>query len=72
MSKKDGSHDKSKNEKSGKKKNTSLRLEGKMLKALKILAIQEDTSVQRIIEELVSAHLAAKGVSLGGDGESDH
>ena len=40
------------------KKNTSLRLSGKTLKALKIRAIEEETSVQKIIEKLVEAYLA--------------
>lgn len=40
-----------------KKKNTSLRLEVKTLKALKIRAIEEDTSVQKIIERLVENYL---------------
>ncbi|MCC2596692.1 hypothetical protein LKR43_10105 [Pusillimonas sp. MFBS29] len=39
------------------KKNTSLRLEKKTLKALKIRAIEQDTSVQRIIETLIQAYL---------------
>ena len=39
------------------KKNTSLRLDYKTLKALKIIAIENDTSVQRIIEELVQKYL---------------
>ncbi|NYT86729.1 hypothetical protein [Pollutimonas harenae] len=39
------------------KKNTSLRLEKKTLKALKIRAIQEDTSVQKIIETLVQEYI---------------
>lgn len=39
------------------KKNTSLRLESSMLKALKIRAIQEDTSVQVILERLVEEYL---------------
>lgn len=48
-----------KSEKSGKdgKKNTSLRLSGKTLKALKIRAIEEDTSVQKIIETLIEEYL---------------
>ncbi len=41
----------------GDKKNTSLRLSGKTLKALKIKAIEEDTSVQKIIEMLVEDYL---------------
>ena len=40
------------------KKNTSLRLDNKTLKAMKIIAIENDTSVQRIIEELVQKYLA--------------
>ena len=45
-------------EKSGKsKKNTSLRLDSKTLKALKIRAIEEGTSVQKIIETLVNEYL---------------
>ena len=45
-------------EKSGKsKKNTSLRLDGKTLKALKIRAIEDGTSVQKIIETLVNDYL---------------
>ena len=39
------------------KKNTSLRLDNKTLKALKIIAIENDTSVLKIIEELVKKYL---------------
>lgn len=39
------------------KKNTSLRLDAKTLKALKIRAIEEDTSVQKILELLVKGYL---------------
>jgi len=39
------------------KKNTSLRLENKTLKRLKIKAIHEDKSVQKILEELIEAYL---------------
>lgn len=39
------------------KKNTSLRLDRKTLKALKIRAIEEDTSVQKIIETLIETYL---------------
>lgn len=39
------------------KKNTSLRLDKKTLKALKIRAIEEDTSVQKLIEKLVIDYL---------------
>ena len=44
------------------KKNTSLRLERKTLKALKIRAIEEDTSVQKIIERLVEDYLSTPKV----------
>ena len=40
-----------------KKKNTSLRLEAKTLKKLKIRAIEDETSVQAIIEQLVEEYL---------------
>ena len=40
-----------------KKKNTSLRLEAKMLKKLKIRAIEDETSIQAIIEQLVAEYL---------------
>lgn len=43
------------------KKNTSLRLNKKTLKALKMRAIEEDTSVQKIIEQLIEAYLEAPG-----------
>lgn len=43
------------------KKNTSLRLDRKTLKALKIRAIEEGTSVQKIIETLVEEYLNAPG-----------
>lgn len=39
------------------KKNTSLRLDRKTLKALKIRAIEEETSVQKIIEQLIEAYI---------------
>ena len=39
------------------KKNTSLRLGTKTLKALKIKAIEDDTSVQKILETLVEGYL---------------
>lgn len=39
------------------KKNTSLRLDSKTLKALKIRAIEEDSSVQAVIESLVHLYL---------------
>lgn len=39
------------------KKNTSLRLEKQTLKALKILAIEQETSVQSLIEKLIHAYL---------------
>lgn len=45
-------------EKSDKKKNTSLRLDKHTLKALKIKAIEQDTSVQNLIESLINDYLA--------------
>lgn len=39
------------------KKNTSLRLDKKTLKALKIRAIEEDISVQKLIERLIEDYL---------------
>ncbi len=42
------------------KKNTSLRLETKVLKELKMIAIEEDTSVQTIIESLVKEFIRKK------------
>lgn len=39
------------------KKNTSLRLDAKKLKKLKMIAIKEDTSVQQIIEQLIDQYL---------------
>ncbi|WP_202819751.1 hypothetical protein [Thaumasiovibrio subtropicus] len=41
----------------GNKKNTSLRLDEPTLKALKICAIEEDTSVQAIVEKLIAEYL---------------
>ncbi|MBK1877341.1 ribbon-helix-helix protein, CopG family [Pelagicoccus mobilis] len=46
--------------KKDKKKNTSLRLEPETLKELKIRAIKEDSSVQKIIEKLVQNYLSKK------------
>jgi hypothetical protein len=40
-----------------KKKNTSLRLEKEMLKRLKHAALEEDTSIQDIIERLIREYL---------------
>lgn len=39
------------------KKNTSLRLDKKTLKALKIRAIEEDISVQKLVERLIEDYL---------------
>jgi hypothetical protein len=39
------------------KKNTSLRLDPKTLKALKMRALRDDTSVQKIIETLIEDYL---------------
>lgn len=52
--------DKSADEKNG-KKNTSLRLNSKTLKALKLRAIEDETSVQKIIETLVENYLNQSG-----------
>ncbi|MFP3382125.1 hypothetical protein [Tritonibacter sp. SIMBA_163] len=41
------------------RKNTSLRLDGKTLKALKLRVIEEDTSIQRLIERLIDDYLKA-------------
>lgn len=41
----------------GSKKNTSLRLDNKTLKALKIRAIEEDISVQKLVERLIKDYL---------------
>lgn len=43
------------------KKNTSLRLNRKTLKALKLRAIEDETSVQKIIETLVEGYLNQTG-----------
>jgi hypothetical protein len=40
-----------------KKVNTSLRLDKKVLKDLKILAIEKETSVQAIIEKLILEYI---------------
>ena len=48
---------KTKKDDDGDRKNTSLRLKAKTLKALKIRAIEEDTSVQKLIEQLVEEYL---------------
>jgi hypothetical protein len=42
------------------KKNTSLRLDAKTLKALKIIAVENDLSIQKIIEELVQNYIKKK------------
>lgn len=42
------------------KKNTSLRLSQKTLKALKLRAVEEDTSIQKIIEKLIKDYLGEK------------
>ena len=51
------SKEKSDKTKKENKKNTSLRLSSKTLKALKIKAIEDDTSVQRILEALVEGYI---------------
>lgn len=49
------------NAKGDKKKNTSLRLNSKTLKELKLRAIEDETSVQRIIEALVENYVNQPG-----------
>ncbi len=44
-------------DKKDKRRNTSLRLRSKTLKALKLRAIEEDTSVQKLVERLIEAYL---------------
>ena len=60
MAKKKKSKDKPKQELE--KKNTSLRLDKSTLKSLKLIAIEEDTSVQNIIESLVLEYLKQKSI----------
>lgn len=43
-----------------KKKNTSLRLDENTLRDLKLRALEEDSSVQAIIEQLVEDYLAKR------------
>lgn len=40
-----------------KKKSTSLRLDPKLLKDLKLIAVEKDTSIQAIIETLVKEYV---------------
>lgn len=42
------------------KRNTSLRLDSKTLKALKIRAIENESSVQAIVEQLITDYLNNK------------
>jgi predicted DNA-binding ribbon-helix-helix protein len=39
------------------RKNTSLRLDQKTLKSLKIIAIEKETSIQKLIESLIEEYL---------------
>lgn len=41
------------------RKNTSLRLKRKTLKALKLRALEEDTSVQKLVERLIEDYLSS-------------
>lgn len=43
------------------KKNTSLRIDKDQLKQLKILAIEKDTSIQKILEALIERYLEENG-----------
>lgn len=40
-----------------KKKSTSLRLDAKVLKQLKLLAVERDTSIQAIVEALIIEYI---------------
>jgi len=40
-----------------KKKSTSLRLDAKVLKDLKLLAVEQETSIQAIVEALVKEYI---------------
>ncbi len=40
-----------------KKKSTSLRLDAKVLKELKLLAVEQETSIQAIVENLVKNYI---------------
>lgn len=40
-----------------KKKSTSLRLDPKVLKELKLLAVEQETSIQAIVETLVKEYI---------------
>lgn len=42
------------------KTNTSLRLDKKKIKKLKMIALKQDTSVQRIVEQLIDDYLRSK------------
>lgn len=54
-------HKKTRQKADDEKKNTSLRLKSRTLKALKLRAIEEETSVQKIIESLIEDHLRNSG-----------
>jgi len=51
------SKDKEKDKDKADKKNTSLRLDSKTLKALKVRAIEDDMSVQSVLEYLIGEYL---------------
>lgn len=40
-----------------KKKSTSLRLDAKVLKELKLLAVEQETSIQAIVEKLIKEYI---------------
>jgi len=63
--------DSGKKNKSDEKKNTSLRLDAKVLKALKIRAIEDGTSVQQIVERLVTDYLAIRSAEQDEQQSSD-
>ena len=47
-------------DKKAKKKNTSLRLDKDVLKRLKRVALEQDTSIQNIIENLIREYLEGR------------
>lgn len=54
-------------ERDDRKKNTSLRLDKKMLKSLKHHALENETSVQQIVEKLIENYLKRKSPRSGAD-----
>lgn len=61
MKSKEAKHEKSEKIDKGDKKSYPLRLSKATLKALKLKALEDDTSVQKILEGLIDAYLASSG-----------